>query len=171
MDSRQAQRVQGPPRRVERPKLRLRIYPDSALREACEPAGRLDSTLKDLLEEMLVLMRLHNGIGLSAPQVGVLQRLFVCELGGHSLRLVNPRIKASSGEVDMSEGCLSLPGMKADVTRCRRIRVRGYDPRGRKVDLTANDLEARVIQHEIDHLNGILICDRGELVPVDPGES
>ena len=167
MDSHREQRVQGLRRRGERLVPWLRTYPDSVLREVCEPVSKFDSTLKDLMEEMLALMRFHKGIGLAAPQVGILQRLLVCELEGHAIRLVNPRIKVSLGEADMSEECLSLPGIMANVTRCRRIRVQGCDPRGRKLDVTANDLLARVIQHEIDHLNGILICDRGELVPAD----
>jgi len=166
--SHREQRVQGLRGRGERLVLWLRTYPDSALRKVCEPVSRFDNTLKDRMEEMLALMRSQNGIGLAAPQVGILQRLLVCELGGHTIRLVNPKIRVSSGEADMSEECLSLPGIMANVTRCRRIRVQGYDPRGRRVDLTANDLLARVIQHEIDHLKGILICDRGVPVPADP---
>ena len=142
--------------------LSLRIYPDSVLREVCKPVERFDSELRDLLDEMLRLMRAKEGIGLAAPQVGITRRLFVCEIEGESMSLVNPRIDSAVGSDSMVEGCLSLPDMRVCVTRRQGIRVAGYDARGRKKQLEATGLWARVIQHEIDHLDGLLICDHGE---------
>lgn len=141
--------------------LSLRIYPDSVLRRVCEPVERFDSELRDLLDEMLRLMRVERGIGLAAPQVGITRRLFVCEIEGQSMALINPTIEEGAGGDDMVEGCLSLPDTQVDVTRKQEIRVAAYDARGRLKHLVATDLWARVMQHEIDHLNGVLICDHG----------
>ena len=142
--------------------LTLRIYPDSVLREVSEPVERFDSELRDLLDEMLRLLRAKEGIGLAAPQVGITRRLFVCDIENRSMCLVNPEIRESSGTGDLVEGCLSLPRMQVNVTRNETIRLSAYDPRGQKRELAATGLWARVMQHEIDHLNGVLICDHGD---------
>jgi len=147
--------------------LSLRIYPDSVLREVCEPVERFDSELRDLLDEMLRLMRAREGIGLAAPQVGILRRLFVCEIQEQSMFFINPRIDTSAGSDSMVEGCLSLPDTQVDVTRNREIRVAAYDAYGRKKQLEVTDLWARVIQHETDHLNGVLICDHGDPIEAE----
>jgi peptide deformylase len=114
---------------------------------------------------MLLLMRLHHGIGLAAPQVGVQRRLFVCEIQETTLCLVNPEIRSSKGTAAQVEGCLSLPKTEVDVVRNEEVHVRGYDGDGQAVELSPKGLWARVIQHEIDHLNGILIFDRGKPMP------
>jgi peptide deformylase len=154
-----AQAHAGPPAVVTRP-LSLRIHPDPVLREACRPVERFDSCLSDILEEMLTFMRSHEGIGLAGPQVGIAQRLFVAEIQGCSVCLTNPLITAHSGSDRMTEGCLSLPGVHVDVQRDRQIEVQGFDAQGRKQDYRVEGLWARVIQHEIDHLDGVLICDK-----------
>ena len=148
-------------------RLSLTIYPDSVLRHMCEPVERFDSELRDLVDEMLVLMREHNGIGLAAPQAGIRKRLFVCELEGRALCIVNPKIKNAKGQSEMVEGCLSLPGFQVRVTRNKKLLVRGYDLKGRRTSLRMTNLWARVAQHEVDHLNGVLICDYGENLPLD----
>lgn len=148
----------------EEDNLSLKIYPDSVLREVCDPVERFDSELSDLLDAMLRLMRANNGIGLAGPQVGITRRLFVCEIQGRSLCLVNPKILEGDGKADLVEGCLSLPDVQVDVTRNREIQLTAYDPSGRQKQLKASALWARVIQHEIDHLDGVLICDHGEPV-------
>ena len=142
--------------------LSLRIYPDSVLREVCKPVERFDSELRGLLDEMLRLMHAKEGIGLATPQVGITRRLFVCEIDGQSMSLVNPEIEGGVGSDSMVEGCLSLPDMRVCVTRRQGICVAGYEARGRKKQFEATGLWARAIQHEIDHLDGILICDHGE---------
>jgi len=148
-------------RRKELGRLSLRVFPDTVLREKCVSVERFDSTLRDLLAEMLVLMRVHNGIGLAAPQVGLRQRLFVAEIEGCPLCVVNPTIRVLAGEAALCEGCLSLPGVAVNVTRPDYIVASGYDERGWKQHWPAIGLGARVIQHETDHLNGVLIIDHG----------
>jgi len=143
---------------IARP-LRLRLYPDPVLRQACEPVEEFDSTLADVLDEMLALMRMHQGTGLAGPQVGILRQLFVAQIGDDVVRLLNPEITGVRGWLTMREGCLSLPGFEAMLGRSRVIRVMGYDPRGRKQALRVEGIWARVMQHEINHLSGVLICD------------
>jgi peptide deformylase len=145
-----------------RHRLSLKIYPDSVLRQMCEPVDRFDSELRDLVDEMLVLMRANNGIGLAAPQVGIVKRLFVYELEGHVVCVINPRMRRAKGESEMVEGCLSLPGVLVNVTRSNQILVRCYDLSGQRTRFKMSGLWARVALHEMDHLNGVLICDYGE---------
>lgn len=141
--------------------LSLRLHPDAVLRETCDPVERFDSSLRDLLAEMRTLMLSHRGIGLAAPQVGIRQRLFIGEIEGIYRPLVNPILRPFPETDEMVEGCLSLPGVRVNVRRHSRILVAGYDPRGRKVQWEADALWARVMQHELDHLNGVLILDHG----------
>jgi peptide deformylase len=143
--------------------LSLRFYPDPLLRGLCFPVGRFDSWLSDLLADMLELMRAHEGVGLAAPQVGITKRLFVAEIQGCSMCLVNPVITARSGSDRMDEGCLSLPGVSVDVQRDWQIEVQGFDAQGRRQTHRVEGLWARVMQHEIDHLDGVLICDHKKL--------
>lgn len=152
----QALILEGQP--IGRP-LSLRLYPDPMLRQSCGPVEQFDSALADVMDEMLSLMRRHRGIGLAGPQVGILRQLFVAQIGDDVIRLVNPRIMSVSGRVTMREDCLSLPGFDALVERSRVIQVIGYDPRGRKQALRVEGMWARVAQHGINHLSGVLICD------------
>jgi len=140
-------------------RLQLRIRPDPVLRVKAEPVMEFDKELHELMEEMLKFMRLHNGIGLAAPQVGISRRIIVADIGTGPLSLANPEILDATGKDKMVEGCLSLPGVEVNVRRKKRIEVTGVSSRGKEVHTTVSDLMARVIQHEIDHLNGILICD------------
>lgn len=144
----------------EREPLRLRLYPDSMLRESCWPVGRFDTWLADVFEDMLALMRTHEGIGLAGPQAGLTKRLFVAELEGQTLCLANPVILARGGQDRMVEGCLSLPGIHVEIERDLQVEVGAYDAHGRKQKHRVQGLWARVMQHEIDHLDGVLICDR-----------
>ena len=146
------------PQLVARP-LRLFLYPDQILRTVCEPVERFDSTLRDVADEMFVLMRHHLGIGLAASQVGLRQRLIVCDIEDCPLVLTNLEVKDAAEPRDFTEGCLSLPGVQVNVRRAERIRVTGYDLRGKRQSFGATGLWARVVQHELDHLNGVLICD------------
>jgi peptide deformylase len=138
----------------------LRFHPDPVLRGVCHPVERFDSWLSDLLMDMLALLRAHEGIGLAAPQVGIGRRLFVVEIHGRAVCWVNPVIVAQGGSDRMIEGCLSLPGVQVDVQRNRQVEVEGYDAYGRRRRHRVERLWARVVQHEIDHLNGVLICDK-----------
>ncbi len=138
----------------------LRICPDAVLRRVCPPVERFDRTLRDLAWDMRRLMLAHQGIGLAAPQAGVELRLFVCEIDERRLAIVNPKITARGRAMDATvEGCLSLPGVNVSVGRQTAVTVSGRDLRGKGVSFTAEGLWARVIQHELDHLNGRLISD------------
>lgn len=141
------------------PQVSLVLYPDRVLRTVCQPVDIFDSALRDLADEMLSLMQRHEGIGLAAPQVGLRQRLMVACVAEQSLMLANLEVMDSAEPRDSIEGCLSLPGVQVPVRRPERIRVIGYDVLGRRRSFGAVGLWARVIQHELDHLNGVLICD------------
>lgn len=143
--------------------LRIIHYPDPRLRRACEPVTEFDGTLAALVERMLVLMETGKGVGLAAPQVGVTQRLLVMNPTlepGATQVLVNPTIHDAHGSAEAEEGCLSLPGVTAQVRRAQRCVVTAQDLQGRPIELELEDLPARVVQHETDHLNGVLIVDR-----------
>jgi peptide deformylase len=141
--------------------LGLVLHPDPMLRTVCPPVSRFDSTLRDLFQEMFDLMLGRGGIGLAGPQVAVGQRLLVGQIGGRSLRLTNPEVRVAGTSGWLTEGCLSLPDTLVTVLRPERIEVKGYDDRGRRRSFSATGLWARVIQHELDHLNGVLILDHG----------
>jgi len=143
---------------ISRP-LSLRIHPDSSLRQICTPVERFDAWLTDVVEEMLLLMRANNGIGLAGPQVGITQRLFVSQIDSQTICLANPVIISRTGHTSMVEGCLSLPDVQVNVERHHEIDVQGYDASGGKQAYRVQGLWAHVVQHEIDHLDGILIID------------
>jgi peptide deformylase len=145
-----------------RPRLSLRIYPDEVLRKRADPVTVFDSRLSDVLEEMVLLMRTNHGIGLAATQVGLLERFFIFEYHADAKCLANPRIRRSYGNGKLVEGCLSLPEVQVRVSRPQWIEVVAYDPRGRRVRLEVQGILAHVVQHEIDHLNGVLIVDHGD---------
>lgn len=151
-------------------RLELKIYPDSVLRQICEPVERFDTELREITKEMFELMRKSEGIGLAASQVGISKEFFICAIENESLCLINPSIMQVDSQVDMIEGCLSLPDMRVRVTRNDRILVAGFDIRGRKIQYGLTGLWARVVQHEMDHLKGVLICDYGENVSLEQRE-
>jgi peptide deformylase len=146
----------------------LRTAPDPVLRSVCEPVDTFDRALCELVEEMRQLMLRHEGVGLAAPQAGIPLRLFVAEIDGRTLSVVNPRLlRCGSGSETAVEGCLSLPGVEVPVSRAEAVEVRGRTPDGKAVALTLEGFWARVVQHEVDHLNGRLICDHAA-VAVEP---
>lgn len=141
--------------------------PDPLLRRKCKPVAKVSVKIRTLLEDMLESMRAGNGIGLAGPQVGELVRAIVCEVpsadnGTERCALANPEIVDRDGRAISEEGCLSIPGVYAPVGRATWIRVRGLNERGKRVEFEAGGLFARCIQHEIDHLDGILFIDRVE---------
>ncbi|MBN1546360.1 MAG: peptide deformylase [Syntrophaceae bacterium] len=144
---------------LKRRPLTLRLYPDSILREQAEIVQLFNTVLRDFANDMLVFMEQYDGIGLAAPQVGILQRIVVANIGEGPICLINPEIVAGSGTENMVEGCLSLPGYAVDVYRNKSIEIQGKNLEGRKIFYKLDGLMARVLQHEIDHLNGTLICD------------
>jgi peptide deformylase len=141
--------------------LAIRIFPDPVLRERAQEVDEITKTHRRLVDDMVETMRDAPGVGLAAPQVGVLERIFVWEVDERWGVVVNPRVVArSEAVVEEEEGCLSLPGLAYDVVRTARVRVEGVDLDGKKVSFEADDLLARVCQHEIDHLDGVLFIDR-----------
>ncbi len=143
----------------------VRIYGDPALRTKAADVTEFDDTLRRLVEDMFETMHAYQGVGLAANQVGVLQRVFVIDVPVDEERrvrqaIVNPVLDQREGSESAEEGCLSMPGIYEDVSRALQIRVRGFDVFGNPIELTANDYLARAIQHENDHLNGVLFTDR-----------
>jgi peptide deformylase len=142
---------------------RIRKFGDPVLRAAALPVERFDETLVQEAERMTSLMQDALGVGLAATQVGILHRMLVFQAyTDDPVRvLVNPEIEWRSDElVAGPEGCLSLPGVHVEVERASAVRVRARDEHGEQIEVEAEGLEARVIQHEIDHLDGILVFDR-----------
>ena len=141
----------------------MRKFGDPVLRSKARPIDVFDDALRDEISGMAALMHDSMGIGLAATQIGTLHRVLVYRVEHNSPinALINPELEWSGKEKEwMEEGCLSLPGVHVDVERPVDVRVRAQDPRGKPIVIEASGLEARVIQHEMDHLDGVLILDR-----------
>jgi peptide deformylase len=137
-------------------------FGDPVLKSAASPVREFDRSLAEDVERMIAIMRDGMGVGLAATQLGILRRLLVFQAGSDATptALVNPEIEWRSEDlVTAEEGCLSLPGIVLDVERPLHARVRGLDPAGEPILIEASGLEARVLQHEIDHLDGVLILE------------
>ena len=139
-------------------------YPEKILRQRAEPITNIDEEIARLADHMAETMYNAPGIGLAANQVGVPRRLLVADISPQTpesdlIVLANPEIIATEGEVTIEEGCLSVPDYQAEVKRHAKVRVRGLDLHGEEVEIEAEGLLAVVLQHEIDHLNGILFID------------
>lgn len=141
--------------------LDIKTFGDPVLKTRAAPVREFDETLQRLTEDMLITMREREGVGLAANQVGRLRRVLVAAVEEDEYAVVNPKIEASSGETELlAEGCLSIPGIHVDVERPAAVTVSGQDLSGKPIRLEAEGLLARILQHEIDHLNGVLILDR-----------
>jgi peptide deformylase len=141
-------------------------YPDPRLREKARPVTVFDEALKTLARDLAETMYAEPGIGLAATQIGVAQRVITIDVReeqgqpGELLKLVNPGIIESEGEIVGEEGCLSVPGIREDVKRAEKVKVRAQDLDGRELFFDAEGMLAVVFQHEIDHLDGMLFIDR-----------
>lgn len=133
---------------------------DNKLRKICKPVEKFDRRLKILLEDMADTMYDANGVGLAAPQVGILRRAVVIDVGDGLVELVNPVIVESDGQQSGPEGCLSIPGRSGVVTRPNYVKVRAQDPDGNAIELEAEEFFARAVCHELDHLDGVLYVDK-----------
>jgi peptide deformylase len=148
-------------RRQREARKEIRVIGDPVLREHAREVTEFDRGLRKLAKRMIRTMHDAPGVGLAAPQVGVLQRLLVYDVDDDPRVLVNPVLDEFSDETDEAdEGCLSVPGVTMPVERALSVRVRGLDEYGEPVDFLADGFLARVIQHETDHLDGVLIVDR-----------
>ena len=151
--------------------IELVYYPDPRLREISSPISGIDDELREQIPMMFEVMYRARGIGLAGPQVGLSRRIIVANLTADPERkdqeqvFVNPEILDRSGELKEEEGCLSLPGMGVVVPRAEKMEVRYLDAEGEEVRRSTQDLESRLFQHEIDHLDGVLIVDK--MTPAD----
>jgi peptide deformylase len=136
------------------------VVDDPRLRTKCPKVPKIDDSIRRLIDDMVDTMRDAPGIGLAAPQVGVLLRVIVCEVEDHLHALVNPEIVRAEGEQVGDEGCLSIPGYIGEVKRYERVVVKAKNRAGKDVRVRADGLLARCLQHEIDHIDGVLFTDR-----------
>jgi peptide deformylase len=139
--------------------LSLRKYPDPVLAQESASVPEVDGSVRRLIDDMFAVMAEEGGQGLAAPQVGVLQRIIVMKVDEVEYAFVNPVIAVRDGEERDEEGCLSIPGVRIEVPRATSLRVEGLDRDGKQVTQEASGSLARVVQHELDHLNGKLIVD------------
>ena len=141
------------------------IYPDPFLLKKAAPVSRVDEKVRELIRDMFETMRAASGVGLAAPQLGVGKRVIIVDISHVEkevapLALVNPEIEESRGLEEGTEGCLSLPGIEGVVPRAEFVLVKARDEQGRPVQIAAHGFLARALQHEIDHLDGVLFIDR-----------
>jgi peptide deformylase len=141
-------------------------HPDPVLRERAQEVTKFNANLHKLLDDMVDTMYDADGVGLAAPQVGILKRIFVVDADEeHGLiELINPEIVSQAGEQLGVEGCLSIPSLQGDVKRFNKVVIKGQDRHGNPVQYEGTELLARAFQHELDHLNGVLFIDLAESV-------
>lgn len=148
--------------RIKTTGLRIILYPDPILRRVCDPIETVNGDIRKLAEQMLSLMHQARGVGLASSQVGVPVRLFVCNPSGNEgddRVYINPRLSVCAGAEEHEEGCLSIPNVTVTMRRATRVVLEALDLNSDSVRREATNLEARIFQHEIDHLNGRLILD------------
>ena len=155
----------------------IRLDGDDVLRKVCKPVEKMTQRIQTLIDDMYDTMYEANGVGLAAPQVGILKRIVVIDIGdGNVYTLINPKIVESDGEQTGEEGCLSLPGLQGTVTRPNHVICEAYNEDMELCRIEGEELLARAICHELDHLDGILYKDKVEdglykVEPVDPEQT
>lgn len=140
--------------------LSIRQYGDPVLKQRTREVEEIDGSVAKLVEEMFETMYDAPGAGLAANQVGVQRRIFVYDIGQGPRTVINPRIVETSGEWAYEEGCLSVPGLSWEIVRPDRVHLVGLDLEGNEISVEAEQLEGRVFQHELDHLDGVLLLER-----------
>lgn len=141
------------------------LVPDPILKEKAKTVTKFNSRLHKLLDDMADTMYDAPGVGLAAPQVGISKRVIVVDDGQGLIEVVNPELSRMSGEqLDPPEGCLSIPGLLGEVRRAEKVYLKGQDRNGEPFELEAEGYLARILQHEVDHLNGVLFTDIAERV-------
>ncbi len=155
--------------------LPIRIAPDPVLKQKAKRVRNIDGSIHKLIKDMLETMHDAPGVGLAAPQVGVPLRVIVVGIPEQEdFALINPVIVKTKGERTVSEGCLSIPGYVGQLKRAESVTVKGRDPSGKEVRIKADELLAQALEHEIDHVNGVLYVDRLEseedLKKIEPRE-
>ena len=139
----------------------IRLFGDPVLKQRSPEVANVDAALVRLCEDMIVTMHRAPGVGLAAPQVGVQKRLFVYQLSEDEgpKTVINPVITESRGEWEYEEGCLSIPGLYFPIVRPKEVHLTGFDLEGNEISIDADELAARLFQHELDHLNGVLLLE------------
>ncbi len=141
----------------------IRHLPDTVLRQKAKRVSTTDSSIQRLIDDMVETMRQANGVGLAAPQVGVSLRVVVIQMPGEEpITIINPKMVKRAGEREVIEGCLSIPGYTGEIKRSVSVTVKGQNRQGQAIRLKATDLMAEALEHELDHLNGILYIDHLE---------
>jgi len=136
---------------------------DPVLRQKARKVPRIDSSIQQLIDDMVETMQQIHGVGLAAPQVGVSLRVVVLQMPGEEpMAIINPEIVKRAGEREVTEGCLSIPGYAGDIKRSVSVIVKGRDRQGKTIRIKATGLKAQVLEHELDHLNGVLYIDHVE---------
>lgn len=139
----------------------IRTFGDPVLASQAAAVTDIDGKVVRIVEEMFdTLYDSDSGIGLAAPQVGIQRQIFVWDMDDEPMVILNPTIAESDGEWVYDEGCLSIPGLYVEMTRPKTVLMKGIDMNGNEISLEADELEARLFQHELDHLNGVLMFDR-----------
>ena len=154
----------------------IRVFPDPILKEKSKRVRVIDGSVQRLIGNMIETMHSAGGVGLAAPQLGTPLRVIVIGIPGEEdIALINPQVVRRSGERLVDEGCLSIPGYIGPIKRAESVRVKGRDQNGKKIRIKADELLAQALEHEIDHLNGVLYIDYLEgmdkLRKIEPGEA
>jgi peptide deformylase len=141
----------------------IRVLPDPVLRQKAKKVSKIDESVRQLIDDMIETMRSASGVGLAATQIGVPLKIAVIEIPAEEvIVLVNPEIIKKEGERIIGEACLSVPGYQGQIKRSVRVKVKARDRQGRSIRIKGEELLAQALEHEIDHLNGILYIDRVE---------
>jgi peptide deformylase len=145
--------------------LEILKYPHPLLKRRSQEIEKIDESIRNLIQDMIETMYDANGVGLAACQVGVNKRIIVLDVSPMDpeqdlFALINPEIVAEEEEIDHEEGCLSVPDCQETIKRKQKVRIRGMSPEGKEIELEAQGILAIALQHEVDHLNGVLILDR-----------
>lgn len=140
-------------------KNRINVFGNPVLREKCSDVKEIDSKIKKLIKDLVDTMKNSSGVGIAANQIGVLKKVAVVDIGDELIELINPKIIKREGETEQQEGCLSFYSLSCLIKRAKKISIITKNSKGQKVKINAEGLLARAIQHEIDHLNGVLIID------------
>jgi len=138
----------------------IRVFPDPVLRSRTRPITEFGSELARLIDDMFEVMYEAPGVGLAGPQIGISKQIFVADVGDGPFSMINPEIIETSGKWKFEEGCLSVPGRWWEFSRPAFARARGFDPKGHPIEYAGDELMGRLLQHEIDHLDGVIILDR-----------
>jgi len=140
-------------------KNRIKVFGNPVLREKCSDVKEIDGKIKKLIKDLVDTMKNSSGVGIAANQIGVLKKVAVVDIGDELIELINPKIIKREGETEQQEGCLSFYSLSCLIKRAEKISIITKNSKGQKVKINAEGLLARAIQHEIDHLNGVLIID------------